>query len=170
MNEVITISAGLLGVLIGGGISLAISNSRNTHELQLNQKNRVLDKLEQAHKIISILENNFQTVKSQLSIKRSHDINLDGSSSNKRAELEELKMIIAFYAPALIDELNQLDEETITFGSYFGKVITKKDLSKKEEEEVFRYLEITTKNITIRSNKLQANIIKIVQQHIEPLA
>ncbi len=167
MNELITVTGALIGVLIGGGISFVVNNSRIRHESTLDNRNRILNKLETAHKIISVIDNNFHTVKSTLFIKRSHGIDFFPNSINERAELGELKMIISFYAPTLLNDLKNLENETLKFSSFFGQAITATKLTSETENKLFKNLEVATNNITLYSEKLQGKLIKIADSHLD---
>lgn len=108
MDKWIGIIGTLLGVIIGGGTTLAVTIYRARHERNLERSKRSIDKLEKAHELLTdVLQNYKESWAIDLTyVSTWHQ--LERSKSNEKLPWDELKMLIGFYAPDFIEQLNRM--------------------------------------------------------------
>ena len=168
MKDWITIVATLLGALTGGIISLLVQSSRNKHEVRLETTRRMLDGLEEAHKILSVIENNFLSTSAHINFRKHFGYSLDGGEGlNEKAEMKRLNMIIALYVPGAKAEFEELGAAMDHFCQFVGKGVVNKTLGTDKDDELHQEVRDQASNIARLCRVVQGRLEKIAGKYVQ---
>jgi hypothetical protein len=119
MTPWIPLLTALCGALVGGGIAIFVSTKQAARQRKLEQEKRLIDKFEQIHDLFSRCASylsDFAMLSFELRSpsKESRQAALDSfrEQGHDKYSLARLKMMVAFYAPTLIEEVEAMDAES----------------------------------------------------------
>ena len=124
----------LIGVLLGGGISLISVYLQQTYQNKRETKKLKLEKLEAAHKAISKIRKSYAVFTFALSLLLVNE-KLAQKQISENNELDvslyDLEMFVGFYAPILLDKVEQLRKLSTDYSNETARVVKdKSDLLK----------------------------------------
>lgn len=164
METLIGIIATLLGVIIGGGITLLSNKLRIDHEEKLEKGKRMLGKLEEAHEHLTTISLMFKKMYGKHSslLLLNHKIE---DTNNKRIPFEELDMLISFYSPKLVPDVKNLVTVCQNYGSTSVDVEFRTPESKEDREALLEKVNEQYFLVDEATNDLKEKISAIAQKH-----
>ena len=117
MSHLINITAPLLGVLLGGFITLKVLSQQFKHQRKLEQEKRLIEKLEQIYNLLAKLASYYESTAMDYineirmtEEEKRNSIEYDYSKDrHDKFDYVKLKMLVEFYAPSLICEITKID-------------------------------------------------------------
>ena len=154
----------IAGVFIGGVITILTQNYRNKHERTLSIGKRQLEKLEEAHQLLTAISYRYRGY-------YAYDIIFEFLEiENKKAEegiipFERLEMLISFYVPELLEDVTGLIIQCQEYGSLSRKVRTAASKNNSEKEALSEEINLKYTALESKFSELKANISNHAQTH-----
>lgn len=168
MDGWIGILGTLIGVILGGGITLFVTKTQIKHAEKLDRTKRQLQKLEEAHEVLSKIEQHYRVVFSEYLAKVTTRLapQENRKSSSEPIPFDRLKMLIGFYAGSLKTETEELIRFCIEeYGPLIGKAIFFEELSSDERKELAQRLTATYGSIKVKLEKLQSGLVELARNY-----
>jgi hypothetical protein len=167
MKEWIIVLAALLGALAGGLISLLVQSSRIKHEIRFEAARRMLDRLEEAHKILSVIENNFLSTSAHINFRKYFGHSLDAEGLNEKAEIKKLSMIVAIYTPSAKTEFEKLKSAMDRFTESVGKGVVDKTLGTNKDDGLHHSIRKQASDVAMLCRVVQRRLEEIAGEYIQ---
>ena len=111
----------LAGALVGGGIAFFVSSHQLKHQRALERERRQLGNFENIHKLLS-------TVAQQAGVMNMRVIGVLGYNAKMKADgeklpLDELRMLVDFYAPSLKPEVDEIAQHWMKLSRAVGETL-----------------------------------------------
>jgi gas vesicle protein len=161
-KDIMAVVGALVGVIVGGLITLFATYLQLRSESKQRMKERKIKAFEEIHGYLSILDHEAGYAFLQILDKIKHGNPINSEEMNK-LPWQELEMRIGFYAPELENDLRNIKKEWEKLGRAFGLIIVEKytsgegpnellDQSKKCSNKIEEQVAITKNKLSILVN------------------
>jgi len=164
MEALIGIIATLVGVVIGGGITLLSNKLRIDHEEKLEKGKRMLGKLEEAHEHLTTISLIYRSMYGNHIALLISNHKMEDKQS-KRIPFEELDMLISFYSPTLVLDAKNLIKACQSYGSTSVDVELHTPKSKEDRNALLEIVNEKYNLVDKATNDLKEKISAIAQIH-----
>ena len=157
IKDFIGIIGTLLGVIIGGLITLLIIHVQLRNQEKKRREERKIKTYEEIHKHLSVLDHEAGYIFLQSLNKIGNGMPID---SHERSKLpwEELEMLVNFYAPELKEHIKIILEKWEKLGHAFALIIVEKYSQKEGPEELLiqttKYSNEIKNQVSIAKNRI----------------
>jgi hypothetical protein len=166
IKDFIGIIGTLLGVIIGGLITLFVARIQLQNQEKQRREERKIKTYEEIHKYLSILEHEAGYTFLQILGKVKQNFPIDNKERNK-LPWQELEMLVNFYTPELEEDVRIIKKRWEELGRAFGLVITEKHIEQAGPNELLaqskQFRDQIEKQVNVAKNKLSNLANKIVR-------
>jgi hypothetical protein len=166
MDAWIGVVGTLLGVTLGGIVSLLTNRQRIKQEKQIALNKIKIDKIEDAHELLTNIGVRYRKYLARdvsfLSTGKERDDEQEG-----RMPFEELDMLFSFYVPSLALKAREIIESCQEYGSLSIKARIFTPNSEAEKNELTGNLMKSHQDLTSKISELKKQLAQAFQTHLE---
>ncbi len=133
-TAVVGVMGTLLGGLVGGFLTHWNSTALAKFEMKWQQVRLRQEKLEEISELLDQIQHHFNKLMGEVILKVETDKPLD--QSGERIPFDRLKILMEFYAPAMLDDWQQLEHGREVFGKVLVDAISSVHLTKPKKQEI----------------------------------
>ena len=100
--------ASLGGAVVGAVIAFVVSTRQSSHQRKIEREKRLLEKFEQLHTLLSKVATEAALCAATIIHRVSSNQEIDPAAISGEASIDQLRMLVEFYAPTLVAEANAI--------------------------------------------------------------
>jgi HAMP domain-containing protein len=163
MGEWLGLIGAVLGTAIGGVIAYYTTGQQHRHERSLENHRRLIASYEAIHELLSTIAGQATTLNMGVIGDLGYATPLKGDLLKEKIQLDRLRMLVDFYAPALKDDVRNISDQFAIVFRAVGEVILKKNRDDAWKGKTVESVAIASIEITKLTQEAQVKLASLVQ-------
>jgi hypothetical protein len=163
MAEWIGLIGAVLGTAIGGVIAYYTTGQQHKHERQLENHRRLIASYEAIHELLSTIAGQASTLNMGVIGDLGYGTPLKGDILKEKVQLDRLRMLVDFYAPALKEDVKNISEQFAVVARSVGEVIFQKNKDDTWKGKTVESAAMASIEITKLAQQAQAKLALLVE-------